>query len=282
MKTIREILKLSTDYLEGKKIAEPRRQAEELLADFLGLKRLELYLDFDRPMEMREIDLFRERLRKRGKGEPIPYIQGEIEFYNCTIKLTPDVLIPRQETELLTDQIVNDLKGIPLRGLRLWDICCGSGCLGIALKNALPELEVTLSDISEKALAVAKENAERNEVRVKCLQGDLFDPFKGEKTNFIVCNPPYVSEREWESLDREVKDFEPKQALVPGPTGLEFYIRFADELRDYLLPRGRVWLEIGYNQGPHILKIFNLNGWTRCSVLKDWAGHDRFFFLENE
>lgn len=282
MHTIQEILKLSADYLKRKEIANPRRQAEELLSDFLGVDRLELYLQFDRPLETKEIDAFRERLKRRAKGEPVLYIHGETEFYGCQIKLTPDVLIPRQETEILADRIAMVLKNSPIEGRSLWDICCGSGCLGISLKKKFPDLNVFLSDISEKALKVAEMNAVLNKVQLEMLKGDLFQPFQGERADYIVCNPPYISEEEWEGLDREVKEFEPKLALVAGPTGLEFYKQIALELHHYLRPKGKLWMEIGYGQGEAVQQIFNHYGWGRFSVGKDWAGHDRFFFLENE
>lgn len=281
MKTILDILKLSTDYLNQRKIRNPRRQAEDIIGDALGIKRLQLYLDSERPLLDSELQRCRDSLVRRGRGEPSQYIHGEVQFMDCTIKVTPDVLIPRPETEILVDKIIKDLSTIDLAGKTLWDICCGSGCIGIALKKKFPELEVFLSDLSSAALAIAKENAKINEVSVSFYEGDLLKPFAGKKADFIVCNPPYIAESEWDALDTEVKH-EPRMALISGKTGLEFYERFASQLINYLHPKGRTWFELGTGQGAAILNLFERVPGARCRVEKDWSGHDRFFFLEIE
>lgn len=282
MITILEVVRLSTEYLGQKGIESPRRQAEELISDVLGIARIRLYTDFDRPLTAPELDICRERLARRGKGEPAAYINGEVEFHDCKLKVDRHVLIPRQETEILVSMIVKQLADRDLTGKTLWDLCCGSGCIGIALKKRFPDLQVTLADISADALKVAKENALLNEVEVAFAHGDLLAPFAGKKTDFIVCNPPYVSEAEYEALDPEVKNFEPKGALVGGKSGLEFYERLAKELPGYLLPGAMGWLEIGYTQGPGVKALFSGAPWKQTRVEKDWAGHDRFFFLEIE
>lgn len=282
MKSLLEILKLSTQYLEQKGISNPRRQAEEVIADALGLKRMELYLQYDRPLVETELELCRSRLARRAKGEPISYIRGEVNFLECSIKVNPNVLIPRQETEILTDKIIQEIKNENLEGKVLWDVCCGSGYIGIALKKHLPQLNVILSDISRPALELARENAKLNNVDVQCLEGDLLTPFKGQRTHYFICNPPYIAEHEFEHLDPEVRNFEPKIALISGPTGFEFYQRLALELPSHLNPHGKAWFEIGKGQGEPIQKIFSSFPWKTCRFEKDWAGHDRFFFLEME
>lgn len=288
MRTVLEVLKLSTDYLQQKNIANPRRQAEELLGDALGLGRMGLYLEYNRPLTEIELVKCRDWLKRRSQGEPLQYIAGALDFFGCRIKVTPDVLIPRQETEILVDKIAKELSECSLEGKILWDICCGSGCIGIALKKKFPELNVVLSDISEKALAVAKENAADNGVEVNFACGDLFTPFhsttpgQADKANFIVCNPPYISESEYEALETEVKDYEPKLALVSGTSGLEYYVRLGNELPAVLNPLGKVWLEIGAGQGEKVKEIFSAACWTRCGCDLDWSGRDRFFSLEIE
>ena len=282
MKTLLEILTLSTDYLQQRGIQNPRRQAEELISDALGMQRLKLYLEFDRPVSEPELELCRLRLARRAKGEPLQYIKGDMEFYGCSLFLNKDVLIPRQETEILVDMIANQLEKEELQGKCLWDICCGSGCIGIALKKKFPQLKVVLSDISKEALQVARKNAETNQVEVEFLQGDLLKPFAGCKTNYLVCNPPYIAEHEFPGLEVEVRSFEPREALVSGPTGLEIYARLAVELKEFLTSQAKAWFEIGSTQGPDIYEMFHKAGWGICRVEKDWAGHDRFFFLENE
>lgn len=278
MKTLQEILQASTEFLHKKGIKNARRQAEDMLCDLFSLDRLKLYMNFERPLTVEELAACRERLSRRAKGEPLAYIHGEVEFYHCKLKITPEVLIPRQETEILVDKIVQALSHEDLKNKRLWDICCGSGCIGIALKKRFPELQITLSDISPEALKVARENAEKNGVEVRFLQGDLLTPFKNEKADFIVCNPPYVSAKEYPNLDKEVLDFEPRLALVGGEQGTEFYERLAKELPAHLNPHAKVWFEIGYQQGDEILRLFGHQG----KLEKDWSNQDRFFFLENE
>lgn len=282
MKSLLDVLKLSTQYLQQRGIQQPRRQAEEIISDALGIKRMELYLQFDRPLVESELELCRSRLARRAKGEPSQYIRGEVEFLNCSIKVTPDVLIPRQETEILTDKIIQELKKENIEGKTLWDVCCGSGYIGIAIKKHLPGLQVSLSDISEPALQLARENAARNHVEVKCFEGDLLAPFAGKKTDYFVCNPPYISEQEFDTLDVEVRNYEPRIALISGQTGLEFYQRLSRELPPHLEPHGKAWFEIGKGQGNAIKEIFSTPPWKRSRVEQDWAGHDRFFFLEIE
>jgi release factor glutamine methyltransferase len=282
MKTLIEVLKLSSDFLQQKGISNPRRQAEDLISDALSLSRIELYTHFERPCTEDELSICRNRLARRAKGEPLQYIHGETEFFNCSIKVTPAVLIPRQETELLVEKIVKTLELEDLKGKVLWDICTGSGCIGIALKNRFPDLKVILSDISPEAIEVAKENQRNNEVAVECRLGDLFAPFVGEKADFIVANPPYIAEAEYAGLDIEVKNYEPKSALVSGPTGLEFYERFASELPQFLNPSAKAWFETGHAQGEALLALFSGKPWKSVRAEKDWAGYDRFFSLEIE
>lgn len=282
MRTLGDILNLSIQYLKDHNIDRPRRMAEELLASVLKLKRLDLYMQFDRPLLEQELQLYREFLKRKVKGEPLEYILGEVDFFHCRIHISPDVLIPRQETEILLDMVCKRLREMDLKNKTAWDICCGAGCLAIGLKKALPELEVSASDISPKALEIAKKNSLANEVDVLLLQGDLLTPFAQKKADIVLCNPPYVSDPEYASLDRGVKDFEPKRALVGGPTGLEFYSRLAAELPPYLNPGAKIFFEIGTGQGNAVKSIFNASCWKVKEVERDWAGHERFFFLEIE
>jgi release factor glutamine methyltransferase len=184
-------------------------------------------------------------------------------------------LIPRQETEILVDKIAAQAKA----GV-LWDLCTGSGAIGIALKKRNPELKVVLSDLSPAALAVAKLNADKNGVEVEIREGDLFNPFKAEQADWIVSNPPYIAEGEWDSLDSEVRGFEPRMALISGRTGLEFYERFSHELPRFLKPGGSAFFEIGKGQGKAVKELFDKAPFENVLVEPDWAGHDRFFSLK--
>ena len=218
MKTVGEILRATATFLEEKKVDRPKRLAEELLAFALGIKRIDLYMQFERPVVESELAQMRLWIKRVVSGEPLEYILGEVEFYGCRIKVDRRVLIPRPETEILVDSIVKRI-GSPRS---VWDVCAGSGYIGIALKKKFPEIAVTLSDLSSDALALAAENAALNGVDVEILQGDLLEPFMDRKTDIIVVNPPYVSENEYFSLDPSVRDFEPKMALVGGRKGPNF------------------------------------------------------------
>lgn len=270
MKTIADVLKLSTEFLTERKIERPRRIAEELLSHVLKLKRMELYLQFDKPVVETELAVLRELLKRCGKGEPPEYVIGEVEFFNCRIKVDANVLIPRPETEILAELVSRRIK----KGT-LWDVCTGSGYVGISLKKACPDLQVSLSDISPEALTLAAHNAQLNGVEVAILEGDLLAPFKGQKADCVVCNPPYISENEYTTLDPSVRDFEPKLALIGGKKGTEFYERLQRELPPYLNPGAHLFLEIGAGQAEEVKKLF-----PQGELFYDWAGHPRFYSIK--
>lgn len=261
MITLLHIIERAANFLEKCKIQRPRRSAEEVIADALGKKRLDLYLEFDRPLETSELDLCRVAIQRRGKGEPAAYIAGKVAFAGVTLEVNSAVLIPRPETEILVETMHN-LKGV------LWDVCTGSGAIAIALKKRFPDLRVIASDISEKALQVAQRNAKRNKVDIEFLLGDLLEPFEGE-CDYLVCNPPYVLPEEYGALSWEVRGFEPKEALLGG---YAFYERLAKGRSSV---KKKIWLEIGSGQGSKVKEIFQGG-----LVEKDWAGHERFFSLE--
>lgn len=282
MKTLLQTLVASTDALKKAGIESCRREAEILMGDFLSMSRTDLYLNFERPFDEAEIKEMEKRLGRRIANEPSAYIQGSVDFYDLTLKVTPAVLIPRQETEILVDRIIKDLKKQDITGKTFLDLCSGSGCIGLSIKYAFPSLNVILSDVSEAALAVARESAEMNNIDVTFLQGDLLEPLQDRKVDFIACNPPYVSEGEFKVLDPEVSLFEPKVALVGGETGLEFYVRLAQEIPNVLNSPGKIWLEIGNSQGKAVLDLFSGKNWKTSACLQDFAGHDRFILVEIE
>lgn len=279
MKTVSELLQLSASFLSQKGIERSRRIAEELLASVLSLKRIDLYVQYDRPVEPSEIDRMREAVRRCAKHEPVEYVVGVVEFLDCLLRVDSRVLIPRQETEILADLILREAPAAPLV---CWDLCTGSGCLGIALKKRRPAWSVALSDISAEALAVARLNAQACGVDVEVVQGDLLAPFAGRVADLIVSNPPYISKREYLNLAPSVRDYEPELALVGGERGSEMYERLACELPSRLVSGGKVFLEIGAHQGAVVEQIFAAGPWRARAIKKDWAGHDRFFFLEKQ
>lgn len=277
MKTVLDVLEATREYFDRQKLSHARRLSEEVLSAALGTKRLQLYLEHDRPLTEGELEKCRDFVRRKVKREPVAYMIGHVEFYHCQIEVSKEVLIPRSETEQLVDKIVADLKNRDLSGKCLWDVCCGSGCMGIALKKRFPELTVFLSDISPNALAVAKQNCLKNGVEITLLEGDLLNPFRGQQCDYLVCNPPYVAEEAYDGLEPEVRDWEPKLALTAGRLGLDFYQRLKADLPGYLRKSAKVWFEIGYDQGKYLIDLFKGG-----KVEKDYAGNDRFFSLEIE
>lgn len=201
--------------------------------------------------------------RRRETGEPLQYILGEWEFMGLPFQVGPGTLIPRPETELLCELAL----GEDIKGKRVLDLCCGSGCIGISL-NRLGGAEVTFSDISPAALAYARKNAQINGVTGTFLEGDLFAPVTGQ-FDLITVNPPYLSAADMASLQKELR-FEPENALFGGEDGLDIYRRLADESAVHMAPGGRLLMEIGCTQGEALRALFK-----NCIIHKDLAGLDR-------
>ncbi len=281
MKTVGEILRLSASFLSDRGIEHSRRVAEELLAHALKQKRLDLYLAFDRPLEEGELREFRPLLQRAARREPLQYILGEVDFHRVSLAVTSDVLIPRPETEEMVERMIAELEGLDLAGALFVDLCSGSGCIGIAMKKALPQLQVLLADLSPQAMQVARANAARNQVEVLCAIGDLLTPLQGRQVHFLACNPPYVAEKEWIGLAPSVRDFEPYGALVAPEEGRAFYRRLSQEMAPYLHPHARVFLEIGAAQRD-VESFFDHPPWCKIRGILDRSGRNRFIFLEKE
>ena len=256
-------------------------QAEWALSELLSLPKSALHLSVNTPLDPLVWARFEKIVGRLAKGEPLEYIFGRTVFYGLDLSLSKEILIPRQETEYMVDTIVHSMPS-SLDGKILLDLCTGSGCCGLALKKNFPALEVFLSDISEGAVKVAEQNASNNELEVTVLLGDFLQPFIEKKADYIICNPPYISEKEYPFLDSSVRDFEPKRALVGGEDGLDFYRRLAEELFSVLNPGARIWFEIGRGQGEAVFSLFSNWPIKSAKILKDWAQHDRIFFLEIE
>lgn len=282
MQTLKNVLNQAVDLLESFNILNSKFSSEMLLSSVLQIKRADLYLFFNKRLTAKEIKQFHAFIERRKNNEPLEYIIGSLDFYGVKISVNKNVLIPRVETELLVDEIATLLEKENLDGKVLLDICCGSGCIGISLKKKFPKLKVFILDISKEALEIAKKNASQNKVEVFFKQGDLLNPIDNIKADFAVCNPPYVSKKEYDSLDASVKDFEPKTALVAKEDGLEFYKRLEKDLKKYLRPKAKIFFEIGYKQKEDILKIFCSSEWKNKKVIKDYSSTNRFFFVEIE
>ena len=217
--TVLSMLEWATDYFKNKNIPHPRLSIEWLLADTLALRRLDLYLKYDRPLSSVELDVLRSKIKRRSRHEPLQYITGFTEFMNCRINVNPAVLIPRVETEQLLEIILDDYKHLADRPVEVLDIGTGSGCIPIAIARAMPGWHCTGIDSSKDALETAKENARKNDVSVQFIQEDLFNlagnhALSGNRFDLIISNPPYILPGEEEKLDKEVILFEPRYALV--------------------------------------------------------------------
>jgi release factor glutamine methyltransferase len=278
--TIAELLSKSADWLRDKGSSTPRLDAELLLAEVLGLNRVELYVNFDQPLTLPEVDRYRELIRLRGEGEPIAYILGRAYFRNLTLRVDRHVLIPRPETEHVVEAAIDFLmEGDWLRPPAVLDLGAGSGAIAIAIATAFPDAEIIASDASAEALELAGENARNAGVpaRIRFVQSDLFEALDPVGTfDLIVSNPPYISEEEWETLPRDVRDYEPREALYGGPDGLDFYRLLAAEAPQFLKPGGMLVLEIGAAQGKAVLELLEATGkFQAAGMIQDYAGLDR-------
>jgi release factor glutamine methyltransferase len=246
-----------------------RRDAETLLLHLVGKNRAWLIAHLDEDFAGCTAIRFASVLDRRHRGEPIQYIVGEAEFFGLPFKVTPDVLIPRPETEHLVEKAIELAR---LRAAsRIVDVCTGSGAIAVALARALPAAEITATDLSDAALTIARENSQHNgaEARIRFLQGDLFAPLAGEQFDLVVANPPYVPTIERESMAVEVRDHEPSLALFAGVDGLDIYRRLISAAPTVLVPGGFIALEIGYGQARAAEELLAAAGFTQIEFMPD-------------
>lgn len=274
--TILYVLTKSQEYLKSKSIPSPRLDAEVLLADTLGMNRVSLYAKFDQKLSEEQKDNYRLKIKDRGNHKPVAYITGNKYFYKLNFLVNEFVLIPRPETEELVEWVLLDNKESEFSVL---DLCTGSGCIAISLIKERPEWKVTASDISTDALSVAKENVSLHGVFIHFLESDLFANFPDQKFSCIVSNPPYIPIQEKDSLDPDVKDFEPHLALfLEDPNS--FYQRLLREAMNFLQPGGRFYLETHPEWANFIQEMAKNLGYSNASIRKDLSKKDRFLLLE--
>ncbi|MCE5265500.1 MAG: peptide chain release factor N(5)-glutamine methyltransferase [Deltaproteobacteria bacterium] len=276
MTDIRTILRRATHDLSASGSPSPRLDAEVLLARLLGIDRTRIILEPGRELSAGEEAEFARAIERRRLGEPVSYILGEKEFWSLRFEVGSEVLIPRPETECLVEELLRHYRA-PRPGLRILDIGTGSGAIAIVLARELPEARVAATDISPGAIAVASRNAAAHGVagRIEFFQGDLFATAAGE-WDIICSNPPYVPEDEYERLPAGIRDFEPREALIAGPEGLDFYRRIIREGPRRLKPGGRIFLEIGEGQRDAVEALFrDAGGYEEISFRKDYGGIDR-------
>jgi release factor glutamine methyltransferase len=269
--TILKILNWTKEYLAGKGVENARLETEWLLSAALGLDRIGLYINFEKPLLPVELATFREMVSRRAKREPLQYILGNQEFMGLEFRVTPAVLIPRHDTETLVQEAVNRAAGAK----RVLDIGAGSGCIAVTLAKLLPDAEITAVDSSDAALAVAQENAEQNGVNVNFVSGSLFEPFVGERFDLIVSNPPYIPTADLAGLQPEVREYEPKGALDGGAGGLDFYRLIVPAAPGHLNPGGWLMVEAGIGQANAVQQLFSDAGFSDVFTARDPSNIER-------
>ncbi|HKQ49093.1 MAG TPA: peptide chain release factor N(5)-glutamine methyltransferase [Phycisphaerae bacterium] len=279
--TIGKLLTWTRSHFESSGVDEPRLSAEILLAHALGCRRIDLYARFEQAPTEPQRATFRELVRKAAEHQPIAYLVGHKEFYSLDFLVTPDVLIPRPETELLVEQALAWCATHPQDRYDLLDVGTGSGCIAVAICKRQASVHAVATDVSDAALAVAAENARRHELaeRIRTMRADLFnlppDVVPPGKFNLIVSNPPYVSETDRDSLPENVRKYEPAAALFAGADGLDVFRRIATDVTRYLRLGGLLLVEVGMGQAKSVDEIFAAHGLKSQARFKDVNGIER-------
>jgi release factor glutamine methyltransferase len=279
--TVLELLQATTAYFDKKGVEQPRLSIEHLLADTLGKKRIELYLEFDRKLSEQELEPLREKVRRRAEGEPLQHLLGHWDFFGRTFKTDRRALIPRSETELLVETVLKEFAACREPGNRLADVGTGSGILAITLALERPGLEVSAVDLSEDALSLARENAERFGVldRIAFRRTDLLDQMVGP-FDWIVANLPYIPTGELSTLQREVK-FDPTCALDGGKDGLTIIKRLIESVPGKIASNGLIALELGHGQAEEVSGFMANQNYRDISVKKDYQGVERLLIARH-
>lgn len=281
MPTVLEILDKSTKFLDEKGIESPRLNADLLMAHVLSCKRLDLYMMFDRPLKEPELESYRECIRRRIKYEPLQYIVGNVEFFGLKLEVDSSVLIPRQETELLVDIIIQENKD--RSGLKILDIGTGSGNIAISLAKMLPEAEVTSIDVSEASIETAKKNATLNSANnITFKVSDVIDFFNYQDGNdsgqfdLIISNPPYVSNSDYLKVQEEILKYEPSIAVTDFADGYKFHSEIISNSLTNLKQNGKVYLEMALGQDETLSEMMVSAGYSCIEVFRDYNKIKRF------
>jgi release factor glutamine methyltransferase len=283
--TILEVIQRSTDFLAKKGVPSPRLQVEHLLAHVLQMPRMKLYLSFERALTQEQLDAVRALVQRRGRREPLQQITGSAAFCGLDLAVNSHVLSPRPETELLAErawkflQEPGVLKSAPLA----LDLGTGSGCLAIALAVKVPSAVIHATDASAQALALARENAARHHAGIQFHLGDLFAALPSPaRFRLIVSNPPYIPTARLETLEPEVRDHEPRQALDGGADGMDFYRRIAAEAGAFLEADGRLMLELD-DEGPEAAaEVFRRRNWIVEGIESDYNQRPRILIARQQ
>jgi len=278
-----DILNLSSNYLSEKKIENPRLNAELLIGHALNLKRVQLYLNYEKPLTETEVDAIRSLIKRRAKLEPLQYIIGETEFFALKFKVNRFTLIPRPETEILVEKIIETTKRVYQSpcSLKILDIGTGCGNIAISLAKHLPYVSIMAIDINQETLNVAKQNAVQHEVQhqidfknIDIFEKNFIQNYAGQ-FDLIVSNPPYISEQEIPGLPHEIKNHEPHSALIGGIDGMQFYQHIL-QISGYLLKSpGILGLEISYGKHNQLQDLFNQKSFITIEITKDLNNIER-------
>jgi release factor glutamine methyltransferase len=273
--TVLEVLSSTAEYFKKRGVESARLNAEHLLAHVLGRKRIELYLEFERALEEAELVPLRELVRRRGQGEPLQHLLGSVEFCGHSFLCDKRALVPRPETEELVELLIADC-GLRIAKGRILDVGTGSGVIALSLAAKFPEAELHAVDVSDEALALAQENAERLGLtgRVQFSKGNLLDNFS-ERFDLIAANLPYVAQLDRKSLSREVLH-DPEIALFGGEQGDQLIRQLIERVADHLQPGGLLALEFGIGQGGALSDLLIRKNYRDIDLRKDYAGTPRF------
>ena len=281
--TVRRLLEWTTPFFSRKEVDSPRLSAELLLAHVLKVPRIKLYMDYERILDENDLAQYRSLVQRAAEHEPIAYLTGIAHFFNLEFEVNRDVLIPRPDTETLVEnvlQLVRNQSG--LEAPRILDLCTGSGCIAIALASRLKHATIIAGDISPKAVGMARRNAEKLGVadRVSVEQGHLYEALAGkvdvQPFDLIVANPPYIPTSQIETLPRNVREYEPVNALDGGLDGLVVHRKILAGAPERLALGGRVFLEIAFDQAGRAMDMMSrLPAFEEVRILKDYSGRDR-------
>ncbi|NNJ26744.1 peptide chain release factor N(5)-glutamine methyltransferase [Alienimonas chondri] len=275
--TVKAILESSAGFLKKKGSESPRLEAEILLAKVLGCERIQLYVKFAQPLTDDERAAMRDLVKRRAAAEPVAYLVGYREFFSRRFAVNRHVLIPRPATETLVMEALDAAK--PLESPRVLDLCTGSGCVAVCVAAGHRGADVLATDLSDDALAIAKENVQTHGVenRVTLAGGDLFAalPSGTEAFDLILSNPPYIRDDEWDGLSADVRDHEPQLALLSGSDGLDHVRRIVAEAPAHLAAGGSLMLEVSHDQTDAVAGLMREAGFGKVRTVKDGDGHPR-------
>lgn len=285
--TVLRLLQWTTEHLRKTGSSSPRLDAEILLAEAMRCQRIELYTSFatEPPEEVKA--RFREFVKRRAAGEPVAYLVGKKEFYSISFHVSKDCLIPRGETEHLVieclDRAKASLANDPNRNFQIADVCTGSGCVAVSIAKSLPQSNLIAIDLSPAALTIAKQNVDEYQLgeRIELREGNLLTGVEAQSLDFVVSNPPYITDAEFETLDKSVKNHEPKLALVSGSEGTELIFPLAEQALEKLRPNGWFLCEFSPMIAENVrLKLEQDQRWTNVAIVKDLAGQKRLIVAQ--